>query len=452
MNLHSRTEVKIFAAALAVRWLYAAGLYLAMGDGGLQGMDSQTYLAHSADFVATIRGGLIHGLQWLGPDPGIMPLFTWLTTVNALAFPDHAPLAYVLMQGIVDAATCVVIYGIACNVNTRYALAAAIAAVVNPTQIVLTGLVYNDTPFTFCAALFLYATVRYLRTQEWRHALLLGASLGAAAWIRIVGAPWVAVIVVFLAAVLALEKRLTLRRLVQLGAASVLAAVFVGVLLWRNVVIYDAWALTPQGGKHFAIWVVPLAKEALDGTPWVESREKMEARKLERFGREPPNPFEDSRQYLETAREAAAALPLAAYAKSWLMGAALNLGSPAVILSPPVSQLPRTGFYATQGSTLIAKVWSFLFRSDNPAYAWFLILGVAGVAAMRALQLIGFIAILFRRAEWAPLALFMLWAGYMLAANGPVGSPKYRLPLEPVLMVLAGAGWSTLRRRTGINA
>ena len=36
------------------------------------------------------------------------------------------------------------------------------------------------------------------------------------------------------------------------------------------------------------------------------------------------------------------------------------------------------------------------------------------------------------------------------AVNGPVASPKYRLPMEPALAVLTGAGWLALsRRRSG---
>ena len=47
-----------------------------------------------------------------------------------------------------------------------------------------------------------------------------------------------------------------------------------------------------------------------------------------------------------------------------------------------------------------------------------------------------------------PLQLFLLWFLYILAINGPVASPKYRLPIEPVLMVLTGAGLSFARRRS----
>ena len=37
------------------------------------------------------------------------------------------------------------------------------------------------------------------------------------------------------------------------------------------------------------------------------------------------------------------------------------------------------------------------------------------------------------------------WIGFILAANGPVASPKYRLPMEPALNLFTGAGFVALR-------
>jgi hypothetical protein len=39
------------------------------------------------------------------------------------------------------------------------------------------------------------------------------------------------------------------------------------------------------------------------------------------------------------------------------------------------------------------------------------------------------------------------WCLYILAVNGPVASPKYRLPMEPALAVLTGAGLASLFNR-----
>ena len=65
----------------------------------------------------------------------------------------------------------------------------------------------------------------------------------------------------------------------------------------------------------------------------------------------------------------------------------------------------------------------------------------------RLVQLVG-IAVVWRHGGLLPvLCLFGLWIAYVIAIDGPVASPKYRLPVEPPLMVLAGAGLSVMFRR-----
>ena len=79
----------------------------------------------------------------------------------------------------------------------------------------------------------------------------------------------------------------------------------------------------------------------------------------------------------------------------------------------------------------------------------------SGVAAatVLALESLGFI-MLARDKPWAAVVAGALIA-YFLLLNGPVASPKYRLPMEPMLIVLAAiplARWSDQRTRTRCDA
>jgi uncharacterized membrane protein len=73
-----------------------------------------------------------------------------------------------------------------------------------------------------------------------------------------------------------------------------------------------------------------------------------------------------------------------------------------------------------------------------------LIAGAMGVAVVRMIQLVGFVA-LIRQASLACVLLFLCWMLYVLAVNGPIAAPKYRLPMEPVLCILTGAGFVAIR-------
>lgn len=439
--------LKIFFAALIVRWAYALAMYALMGDDGLKGVDSFTYTSVASNFAEALRSGAIHGGQWFGEYAYSMPLFHWLAAIPFLAFGGaHGTLAYVLMQGIFDAGTCIAVYCIASRLSPRIAIASAVVAILNPTQIVLSGLFYTDIPFVFFVALAFGATLRWLETPSFCNAIFLGLALGCAALIRAIIVPW-AFFALTLLAVYVIWKKLQPRKIATITAGFVALTACVAIIVAKNIAVFGTAGLTPQGGIHLALWVVPLAREMQDRTPYMTSYNQLEKQTIERFGPHSSNPFEQSRQYTIIAKEALKDIPISAIAKSWLSGATINLVSPAVLLSPPVSQLPRPGFYNTPGNSFFDKAFNYAFHSGQPAYTWFLLVGSVGLAALRLLQLIGFITLVRRVMIWPAVFLATSWCGYILLVNGPIASPKYRLPLEPLFDVLSGVGLIAIRDR-----
>jgi hypothetical protein len=139
-------------------------------------------------------------------------------------------------------------------------------------------------------------------------------------------------------------------------------------------------------------------------------------------------------------------LPLAAYAKAWVEGMAVNLAAPALLDDPRVRALPKPSFYNTRGTTLWERSRAYLF--DNAGrYQVLLLMGLAAIIPVLVLEAIGFV-MLARMSPWAATFAGGVLA-YFLLLNGPVASPKYRLPMEPVLIVLAAIplAWLLDRRR-----
>jgi 4-amino-4-deoxy-L-arabinose transferase-like glycosyltransferase len=439
--------VRILAFALAVRWLYCLGLYFAMGDDGITGVDSSGLLGNATHFASLLVHNELSGWQWFGVDPFVMPLFTWTAAINVLAFGKWATLSYVLLQSVLDTATCYFVYRMADAIEPRIALPAVISATINPTQIVLCGYFYNDTAFVFFVALFLYGAVAWLASPTWRATLLIGVGLGAGMLIRPVMAPWVPPFMLFLLAITAIRRDLSARRFGQIVTATLIFSFCLGAIVTRNAAMFGVWSITPQSGMHLSRWIAPLVREAKDGTPWEKTYKALEARTTERFG-PPADSFTQSDRYKTIAIEELRELGLGAVIKAWVFGAAINLSAPAVILSQPVAHLPRTGFYGTPGESMTDKIWNFLFHSENNTYALILLAGILGVGLIRLIQAIGGIALITSAAAFPVVLLFIAWTGYILLANGPIASPKYRLPLEPVFCILTGAGWATLMRRS----
>lgn len=447
---------KLFGSALAIRWAYALLMFFSLGEAGLKGVDSLSYAEVAHQFAEALASGSVTGWQWMGDDPSIMPLFNAVLALSDLLFGHYGALAYVLLQGFCDAVTCVLVYLTARTMRPDCAIAAGIAAAINPTQIVMSGLYYPDTIFVFFVAVFMLGVVRWLRLPSASNASLVATGLACATLYRVLVLPWMVVLVILLLAHGAWRSRLTAGMTVKLASIVVIVGLCAGAVFARNVAVYGAWQLTSQEGRHLQ-FVVPWVGQAYDGTPWAAGERKLVDETKARYPQPTLNVFEESNRRAEVAKESWARFGLLPTAKAWLYGATINMASPGIILSPPLLQIPRTGFYGTPGSTMIEKMKNFLFSAESAVYTWALLLGSLGVLVVRLIQLVGagsLIGASWRdRAMAMPVVLVMgLWCGFILATNGPVASPKYRLPLEPVLNILTGVGIAAMRRRAAIPA
>lgn len=439
-SLPRSTVLRIFLAALVVRWTYALVLYAFMGDDGLKGMDSIAYAAQAQSFAQAVRAGTIHGSEWLGQAPYTMPLYQWLTSLPFILFGNGGATAYILMQSAFDSGTCVLVYSIAQALDRRLALPSAIAAILNPTQIVLSGLIYTDTPFAFFVALSLFGATRWAHAPTWKSAVLLGCALGCAALIRVTIAPWGFFAIGMLAA-FTWWRRKSLSRSSSLAITAIILCFALSTIAMRSHDQHGTFALTPQGGDYLALWVIPLVKEAQDRTPFATSFENIMKRTTQRFGPPSTNPFEQSQRYQQIGQEILREeIRISSLVASWTSGFLINLVSPAHLLSPLVSALPRTGFYETPGDTFAGKVFNFVFRSGNATYSWLLLVGTFGLLLVRAVQLLGILILARQRRYWPKLIFASSWIAFLLLLNGPIASPKYRLPLEPLFNIMTGAG------------
>jgi hypothetical protein len=231
--------------------------------------------------------------------------------------------------------------------------------------------------------------------------------------------------------------------LFAIGAALPIAPVWL-----RNVVHYGSLSLTSQTGDHLAFWIVPLVTERADGTPYRASVARMESAYRQALARREPdaqsNPFVQAAAKAEVARKEMARLPLTAFAAAWLEGMVVNLGAPALLADPRVRALPKPSFYNTPGAGLWQKARAYLL--DDPGrYQLVLVAGLLAMLPFLALEATGF-GMLARTWPWAAVFAGGVLA-YFLLVSGPVATPKYRLPMEPVLIVLAAIPLARLAER-----
>jgi len=439
--LSRRATLALFAAALALRLVYLALVY--DGPDSLKAPDSRAY----EEAVEHLVEGSSAGGPWSWAvastlKPERVPGYILFLALLSEAFGGD-PLLAVLAQLVIDSASVVVIARLAAALDPRLALASGLLAAANLNMIAHAATILSETLFLLPFVLSLHATVLYMRRPGQGAAVAAGAALGVAMLVRSA--------VLFFPAVLAagllwgaLSQRIGVRRgLLHLGAAALALSLLVGPLLVRNTVVFGHGALVSQSGYHAAFWVYPAARELATGIPFAQSqrevRERYEARLRARgLGEGELNPFGVSGELRAVARDALAEMGPGAVVGAWAAGIAINLAAPAILAVPPVQALDRPAFYATPGRSAADKVWNYLSAASGGLFFWIVLPAAVLAGAVRLIQLAG-LARIGRELPVAPTLWLLLTVLYVLVVTGPVTGVKYRLPIEPVLVILLTA-------------
>ena len=375
-----------------------------------------------------------------------MPLYPLLLAGVRYAIGD-GPQAIAFIQAVIDAATCTFVASLGALISARVGLIAGILAAFSATLIVFSTQILTDTVFLFFFTLMLLAGAHFLLRPLIGRAVWAGLAGGFALATRPAVAVLLAAAVPVVFAIAWMQRRRLGLALAAAMVFGVVAAAPVAPVLLRNAIRYDSLSLTSQTGDYWALWIVPLVVQRANGTPYQVTADRMESRYRERIERNSMaanNPFWRAALKSELAREEMARLPVSAYAKAWLEGMIVNLAAPALVADPRVRALPKPSFYNTAGTSLWERARAYLF--DNPGlYQLVLVLGLLAMLPFLMLEAIGFV-MLARRMPWAALFAGAVLA-YFLVLNGPVASPRYRLPLEPVLLVLAALPLARLAER-----
>ena len=381
---------------------------------------------------------------------GHMPLYPLLLAAAQSIFGDK-PRVVALIQAVIDSGTCALIAALGALISRLVGFIAGILAAFSLTLIVTSSQMLTETFFLFFFTLMLLMGARFILSPTKPLAVLAGLSGGIALATR----PALALLLIA-AVPVAFIATLVRRDLVEALAASSLfvltAAAPIAPVLARNVIYYDTWSLTSQGAEHLALWIVPLVQQRADGTPYqitVEHIDNLYHQRLaERGVSGETNPFRRAAIRSEIAREEMAHLPLSAYVEAWLEGMLVNLTAPALLVDPRVRALPKPSLYNTPGATLWEKAYAYVFEHLG-LYQVLLLVGLASMLPFLVLEVIGFI-MLARFLPWATVLAGGVLA-YFLLINGPVAAPKYRLPMEPVLIMLCAIALTALFEPKGLD-
>ncbi len=343
----------------------------------------------------------------------------------------------IIIQCILDSLTCVFAFLIGRYYSDLVGVVAGALAALQPNMIFHSAYILTDTLFLLLATLTIWSLCAFWVSRRMTYVGIAGLVLGASIAVRPVAqfAPPLLLVVLLLA-----NHRLGLSILRNLSLCVVFVAgisVATAPLILRNLEYFESPRIVAQSGAHLMNWVLPLvvsfngSKSYTDAAGQFNSSYKKEIGKRG-YDYDSMNPFLRDNMIVALSLRDLSNIPPLETAAAWISGMAVSWGAPAIVVEKRVRSLKSDSFLELTGSTF-DRIATMLFNT-TPYASIVLAASVLAVLSIF-LNLMGIRALAMER----PLICFLAIAVilYFALLTGPVMSPKYRLPTEPIMAILS---------------
>lgn len=434
-----RKAIIIFLLALSARALYLFILPPSLED--LSHADSSLYLSLADDMIESRGFNRQESERGYLPETERTPLYPAFLVLVKQSSKNY-PFSVVVWQAVIDSLTCVVIALIATEFLPGLFMISGILAACNLTMIITSAHVLTDTLFLFFFSLAILASLRYLKSFQLKAIVLASIFLGTCVLTRSVALYFLPLFLATCTIALWLKNASLSRILLHTACAVAVFSCLLGPLLYRNYNQFGHASLVSQGGSHTLYWVVPLTLHFSRGINYDDAAQTMRTKLQEHMNNNaikaiPDNPFDSSNLLMTVAAEELREAGLLDISKAWFFGAAINLLSPSPMLIPYVQSLKENSFYQTAGSTPFDKLINFIKNENNAIFTGIILLSIVITFIYFILQIIGMLLMIvnFKNHDLLKLSYLMTIIMYFLAITGPVVGIKYRLPIEPILIL-----------------
>ena len=354
-----------------------------------------------------------------------------------IKFINSHILTVIFIQAIIDSLTCILIFLIGSFINKKVGIMAGIFSIFNFNFIIHSSMILTETLFLFFICLILFFMLTFFSKVNLLSVILIGLTCGFAIMTRSlvlffpIGIAFIITIIVFF-------QKKSLIKGISLGlVVIIISSLVISPILLRNLKKYDSFSLTSQNGVFLLDWCVGTIKSLEEGKEFSkisnELEKKVQNEIEKKFNNDDLNPFQLSQIRIEVALEELKKMPMSSLILGWSHGAVQNLVSPSILLDPRVRSFNKLSFYETKGNNIFEKTMIFILKNDKQ-YILFLILGMISSIIFVTLQFTGIILLIKDNIILA--ILMLLYILYFIIICGPVGGPKYRIPLDPILIIL----------------
>ena len=334
----------------------------------------------------------------------------WLTT-NNLFF-------VLILQALLDSFTCVIIFLCAGLLNKKYELFTGMFAIFSPLMIIIS----------------LFFLLKYWRSSNSKkYIYLAGLFLGLSTFIRAATFPLIFISLPIIFLIIKKSDNNYLKCFSTLSIFLLMALAPISNRIVENMIEYDTYSLTSQGGSHMAYWMVPgvlSVSKDMDRNSAV-NLVNMEINKL---GGVTGQPFKDSKKRVNASINILKQENIYNITYAWFRSSVINIISSPILIDYRVRSLSHPSF-AKEGN--ITK-WTETLFSNKDYFSYLIVLLLSFICSLFCIYsiLMGFYVLTKSNLFISFLSISIIM--YFALITGPTISPKYCLPYIPILLYLQG--------------
>ena len=341
---------------------------------------------------------------------------------------------YLIIQSIIDAFTCVIVYRAGALIFPKQKIYIYLSAIFSPLMVILSSQVLSETIFLFLFTIFLYFSITIIveKNKLYFRLLIAGLFLGLSTSIRSITYPLIFLSMLPITLIL-LKKNIPKYKILISGIIFIFFSLLpIATRILENMKLYDTFSLTTQTGTHIAYWIAP---SILTQTEKISRSEAIEiVNKVAEKYNVSENYFEKDRILQKVGLEVLSKVNKFDIAFNWARGGLINLLAPSILLDKNLRRLPHPSFYETGNISL----WLKLLFENTEYHKYLFVLFIASISSMFTLAslIIGLTQVYIKNTTL--FYIVVLYISYFLILTGPVLSPKYIFPILPCIFLFQG--------------
>ncbi len=359
-------------------------------------------------------------------------VFIYLKILLLISFKNLK--ALLILQSIIDALTCVVIYKTGKMIFPKQQFYIGLSAIFSPLMIIISAQVLSDTIFLFFFSLFLYFSLKVILSNNklFFNIALSGLLLGLSTSIRSITYPLIFLSLLPFVVILVRKKIFRYKISFVCIVFLFFSILPISLRLFNNIQNHNSYSLTNQTGIHLAYWVIPtMLTETLN----ISRKEALEIVNKERNKYIFTNdPYKNDKLLRKVSYEVLSNIEKTDIFIQWCKGAIINLTAPSIFLNKDLRALPHPSFYET-GNLL---EWLRLLATKSEYFNYFIIIILSSITSLFTIASLIIGPLFIFKENKVLFFLTLLYLLYFLLITGPVLSPKYIFPILPCIFLYQG--------------